>query len=65
MIERTNKPVCLEIFKAKDIKNTNGSSLCRLGLIDGSIHLAYYPNEESSINTFNKGITNIGGLTVT
>lgn len=64
MIEK-NKPVCLEIFKAKDIKNSNGGSLSGLGFIDGSVDFADYPNEESSIDTFHKGITNICGLTVT
>lgn len=60
-----NIPVCLKVFKAKYIKNPNGGSRARFGFVNSSIHLAHYPDEESPINTFHKGISNICGLTVT
>ena len=39
--------------------------MARVGFEDGSIHFTYYPDEEPSINTFYKGISNVCGLAVT
>lgn len=57
-------PVCLKVFKSKDIQDTNGCSEVGLWLEYGSIDFPHNPNKKSAIDALDECITHICCLTM-
>lgn len=54
--------VVIKILEAKDIQNPYGAPLAFFWLVNGGVDLFYYKYEQTPVNSFDKGVSDIDTL---